>query len=441
VTLAERFERHLSAMALPAGPALVAVSGGPDSLALLDLLARSAAATRFALHVAHADHGMSAGSADVAERVRGEAARYHLPFHVARFELGPAAGETLARTTRFAWFERLADQLAAELIFAGHQQDDQIETILMRVLKGSGPAGLAGIAPRRGRIVRPLLPFRREELAAYLQEVGLSAWEDPANRDPRHERSWIRGELLPALRQRVPCVDGNLLALGRQAAAARAAWDSVLERLPDLDVTLACDGVSVAASPLHGYDSSSVRALLGALGRRVGCLIGPQRAAQIERLLESGRSGAVAELGNGCAAELSFGRLRLFRGSAHPSPWMAQRLEGAAGELVAGGWRVAWRRTLAPDRLERSSTSSWFSEDAYVVRPWRAGDRIRPLGAGGRRLVVRCMQDARVPRSQREAWPVIEAAGTIVWVPGVCRADERIPRPETEAVRIDAQLS
>ncbi|HEV8612728.1 MAG TPA: tRNA lysidine(34) synthetase TilS [Gemmatimonadales bacterium] len=440
MTLPERFERHLSAMALAPGPALVAVSGGPDSLALLDLLGRSASARRFELHVAHADHGMYAGSAEVAEQVRVAAAHYGLPFHVTRLALGHSASETLARTARYAWLEHLAEELGAELIFTGHQQDDQVETILMRVLKGSGPAGLAGIAPRRGKIVRPLLPFRREELATYLQDAGFEAWEDPANRDPRHERSWLRWEILPALRARVRRLDRNLLALGRQAAAARAAWDSMLERLPDLDVKLACDGVSIAASPLHGYDSGSLRALLGALGRRVGCLIGPQRAAQIDRLLQGGRSGAVAELGNGCAAELSFGRLRLFRGSAHPSLWVAKLLEGAAGELVAGGWRILWRREPAPELLERAATSSWFTEGTYGARPWRAGDRIRPLGAGGRRLVVRCMQDARIPRSQREAWPIIEAAGAIVWVPGVCRSDERIPPPHTQALRIDAQL-
>ena len=439
--LEERFDRHLAGLALPPGLALVAVSGGSDSLALLDLLARAPAARSLELHVAHLDHGIQAGSAQAAERVSGWAAHYRLPVHVGRVELGPAASETAARVARYAWLTQLADTLSAVLVFTAHQQNDQVETILMRVLNGSGPAGLAGIAPRRGRFVRPLLPFRREELASHLHSLGLEPWDDPANQDLRHERAWIRHQVLPSLRQRLPAVDSRLLALGRQAASQRSAWDGVLERLPDLDLRAACDGVSVAASPLHGYDSSAQRALLGALGRRVGCLIGPSRAVRLLRLLAGGRSGAIVELGNGFAAELSFGRLRLFRGPAHPLSWAPGSIEGEAGRLAAGAWRLAWRLEPAPAVLERVSSSSWFAPGVYQVRAWSEGDRIRPLGGKGRRLVVRCMQDARIARSQRAAWPVIEQAGTIVWVPGVCRSAESLPAPHAQALRIDAHLA
>jgi tRNA(Ile)-lysidine synthase len=441
VTLAERFDRHLGGMALPSGPALVAVSGGTDSLALLDLLSRANAARGLTLHVAHADHGIHPESAKVAERVRLSAARYGLPVRVGRLRLNAAASETTARTARYAWLNLLAEELGAELIFTAHHQNDQVETILMRVLRGSGPAGLAGIAPRRGNLIRPLLPFRRSELAEHLQCIGVEPWEDPANHDSRHRRSWIRGELLPMLRVEMPEVERRILGLGRQAAGQRAAWDTVLERLPDLDLRRACDGVSVAASPLHGYDSSARGALLGALGRRIGSLIGPARVARIERLVAAGRSGTVAELGNGCAAELSFGRLRLFRGARNPIPWKPVDLAGAQGELLIPGWRITWCREPANEVRERNPSSSWFVAEVCSVRPWQAGDRIRPLGGVGRRLVVRCMQDARIERSRRAAWPVIESAGTIVWVPGACRSAERIPAPGTPALRIDAHFS
>ncbi|HEU5218267.1 MAG TPA: tRNA lysidine(34) synthetase TilS, partial [Gemmatimonadales bacterium] len=327
------------------------------------------------------------------------------------------------------------------VILTAHQQDDQIETILMRVLRGSGPAGLAGIATRRGKLVRPLLPFRREELAELLHQTGISAWEDPANKDPRHQRSWIRTLVLPALRERVPDVDRRILALGRQAAADRLAWDALLARVTDLNLLREDGGVSVAATPLKGYDSVVLRALLSALGRRAGMQVGPSRAARIERLLVGGRSGAVAELGAGCAAELSFGRLRLFRSPGHPVEWTPVKLEGSAGEATVGGWRLSWRPEPAPDRLERNPAWSWFEEGPYVVRPWRAGDVLRPLGGTGRRLVVRCMQDARIARSRRATWPVIEAAGRIVWVPGVSRSADRVPAPGAPALRIDAYLA
>ncbi|HLB55692.1 MAG TPA: tRNA lysidine(34) synthetase TilS [Gemmatimonadales bacterium] len=446
MNLRDRFDRRLAGMGLPPGPALAAVSGGADSLALLDLLARSPAASGFSLHVAHLDHGIHPQSAQAAEAVRAVVATYGLPFHVGRLGLGPGASETAARAARYAWLRQKADELGADLIFTAHHRDDQVETVLMRVLNGSGPAGLAGMAPRTGRIVRPLLSFRREELAAYARSLSLVPWEDPANRDPRHLRSWIRGQLLPVLRDRLPDVDRGLLTLARHAAAERAAWDAFLELMPGLDLRSECDGVSVAASPLGGYDSGVARALLGALGRRAGCLVGPMRAARIERLLAGGRSGTVAQLGQGCAAELSFGRLRFFRESSEPggagesrsNGWESLPIEDATGAATVGRWRLTWQQEAAPDRLERNSPSSWLTPGRYLVRPWRSGDRIRPLGGPGRRLVVRCMQDARIARHERAGWPVIETAGTIVWVPGVCRATEQVPAPGAPALRIDA---
>jgi tRNA(Ile)-lysidine synthetase-like protein len=228
--------------------------------------------------------------------------------------------------------------------------------------------------------------------------------------------------------------------VGRHAAADRAAWDAILDRETTLDLRRERGGLSVAATSLRGYDSGLLRALLGALGRRAGCPVGPARAARIERLLAGGRSGAVAQLGSGAAAELSFGRLRLFRAAARSAPWEPVPLHPVPGSVRLGAWRVSWRREPAPERLERNQPSSWFAESSYVVRPWRPGDRIRPLGGAGRRLVVRCMQDARIARTERAEWPVVEAGGVVAWIPGVCRSADCLPVPGSLALRIDAHL-
>jgi tRNA(Ile)-lysidine synthase len=306
------------------------------------------------------------------------------------------------------------------------------------MLNGSGLAGIAGMAVRRGRIVRPLLGFPRRVLAAQVESRGLEVWHDPANTDRRHQRSWIRMELLPFLRGRYPDIDRTLLRLAGHARRSREAWEGLLEQERVFDLRPECDGVSVAASPFSNYDSSVVRALLGALGRRAGCHVGPMRAAQIEQLLAGGRSGAVAQLGNGCAAELTFGRLRLFRETEGPQPWKPGRINGESGRLRTGPMELAWKTEPAPEGMERNSKTTWFSPGTYLVRPWRPGDRIRPLGGTGRRLVVRCMQDAQIARHLRAAWPVVEAQGTVVWVPGVCRAAEALPEHAQPAVRIDA---
>lgn len=437
MSLVEQVDRILERLELAPGPAIVAVSGGPDSVALLDILAGSRSASRLSLHVAHLDHGIQPAGSQVLEMVRELAARYRLPFHGARVELGPAATETRARKVRYGWLEELARSIDAQVIFTAHQRDDQIETVLMRILRGTGPAGLAGMTLRRGRLVRPLLRVSRATLLEHVHMRELPTWDDPANRDRRHQRSWVRTEMLPFLRERVPDIDRRLERLARQAARQRAAWDRLLER-KGFDLQRECDGVSVAASPFSNYDSAVVWALLGALGRRAGCHVGPMRAARIEQLLAGGRSGAVVQLGNGCAAELSFDRLRLFREQKPDDARTALSIEGASGANQVGRWQLEWNTEPAPDRLERLASASWFSPGNYVVRFWKPGDRIRPLGGSGRRLVVRCMQDAHIARHSRAEWPVVESGGTIVWVPGVSRSDEAIPAAGQPALRIDA---
>ncbi|HUF36876.1 MAG TPA: tRNA lysidine(34) synthetase TilS [Gemmatimonadales bacterium] len=438
--LLDRFQTHLRALPLAPGRALVAVSGGPDSLALLDLLARSPAEHRQMLVVAHVDHGIHPDSAAVAARVRAAAGARGFPCESGELGLGMAAGETMARAARHAWLARTAARLDADVVFLGHHADDQAETILMRVLAGSGIAGLAGMPSVAGRLVRPLLPFSRIELAEYVYGEGLSVWIDPANADPRHLRSWIRCDLLPPIRQRVPDVDHRLRRLGRAAARQRAAWDDVLDRLPGLEPRLEEDAISVAGAPLREYDSALSEAVLMAAGRRIGCPVGPVRAARILRLAARGVSGAGVSLGSGWRADLSFGRLRLARAveAGEEPPWV---MEQASGERLWGRWRLRWRPDTAPERQERTAFVAWFSPGPIEVRPWKPGDRVRPLAGSGRRLVVRIFQERRVPRRRRPAWPVLSRNGTVVWVPGVCRSDALLPPGGTEAVRVDAEYA
>jgi tRNA(Ile)-lysidine synthase len=391
------------------------------------------------LVVAHVNHGIHPESARVAERVRGLADSYGLPFEVGELSLGPTAGETLARTRRYAWLEGVRNRIGAAIILTAHHADDQIETVLMRVLAGSGPAGLAGMAVSSGALVRPLLPFRRAELAAYLEERGLSAWVDPANTDPRHLRSWIRTELLPQVRDRVPQVERNLERLASQAADDRAAWDAVLDALPQLDLRSEAGENSVAASVLADYDSALIQAVVLALARRAGCPLGPTRAARVLKLLRSGASGARVPLGSNWIAELASGRLYI-----HPAlsevnqPWT---MEGARGSAAWGRWRFRWEPALAPERQDRSGLSAWFMSPPLTVRAWAPGERLKPLGGAGHRLVVRCFQEEGIPRSRRTSWPVLVQGNQILWVPGVCRSDAELPAGGMEALRVDAEYA
>jgi tRNA(Ile)-lysidine synthase len=438
--LLERFRIHLRSLTLAPGRALVAVSGGPDSMALLELLVRSADVHGLELVVGHVDHGIHPDSAAAAARVRAAAEARGLAFESAALGLGARTGETAARVARHAWLAGTAGRLGAVHVVLGHHADDQAETILMRVVEGSGPAGLSGMPAISALLVRPLLPFSRIELAEFVHRERLPVWIDPANADARHLRSWIRAEVLPLLRARLPAVDERLRRLGRSAERQRAGWDAALERFPELDLRQEEGGISVAGAPLGGYDSALAEALVMAAGRRAGCRIGPVRAARIQRLVARGRSGAEAQLGSGWRAELAFGRLRLVRAAEarEDPPWT---LEQTSGERLWGRWRLRWRPDSAPQRQERAAFVAWFLPGSLEVRSWKPGDRVRPLAGAGRRLVVRCFQDSRVSRRRREAWPVLAQHDAVVWVPGVCRSDALVPPGGAEAVRVDAEYA
>lgn len=438
MTLIELFRRQIVTLALPPGQAIVAVSGGPDSVALLDLLVQTREAHGLDLVVAHADHGIHPDSDRVAEQVRALAASYGLQAEIGRLELGAEATETEARMARYEWLEGARRRAGASVILTAHHADDQVETVLMRVLAGSGPAGLAGMASVRGEVVRPLLGFTRADLLRHLQETGLQSWNDPANADPRHFRSWLRHQLLPMLRRRLPEVDSRIQRISRQAGRDRAAWDAVLEALPELDFVAESDGISVAAPSLGGYDSALGQAVILAAARRAGCQLGPVRLGRVLALVEAGESGSQVPLGGGWTAELGFGRLRIGR-SVPTSRHSAWSLEGQRGQGSWGGWIIRWAVATVPDRQERTGMSAWFTFDPLTVRDWSPGEKVRPLGGAGRRLVVRCFQEVKVPRSRRQSWPVLAQDQKIIWIPGVCRSDALVPARGTEALRVDAE--
>lgn len=438
VPLEQRVAGQLKRVVPPGTTCLVAVSGGPDSLALLDLLHLGAADHGCCLIVGHVDHGIHPDSIGVAEHVAAAAASRNLPFHARTLALGVRTSETRARAARRAALSELAAEAGASAIVLAHHADDQAETVLLRLLRGSGPAGLAGMASRYGPWVRPLLGVRQSELVAHLASRGLTAWIDPANSDPRHLRSWLRVAVLPVLGDRLPDVVERLNQAAAQAAAARRAWCQVPELLPGLDVKSVVCGISVAAPVLLGYRSTLRHAVLAALGRRLGVLLGERRLAALDRLLE-GHSGGAVTLAAAFRAELAFGRLTLYRpdeaalalvplscgGTARLGSAALAVVTERAGTTVRGGWMTA----LVPGH--------------YAARTWRSGDRIRPIGGAGSRSVAVLFREARVGPARRRTWPVVVTGddATIVWVPGICRADVAVPAEGDEAWRVDCAIA
>lgn len=420
------------------GLALLAVSGGPDSMALLDLCADFREALGLALAVAHVDHGIHAASAAVARDVAAQADRYGVPCHTVRLELGAEATETEARRARYRALRGLQRDLGARYLVTGHHADDQIETVLYRVLRGSGVAGLAGIpATGAGGLVRPLLPFTHRELQDWVRRRALPAHADPANLDPRHDRSWVRQHLLPELRGRFGDVDDRLLEVASDAARHRRAWSAMLRGLPGLIVSRAEGWIEVARPPLQEYHKTLSEVLLRAAAREVGCRVGPRRAARLLRFSLEGRSGRSLDLGEGWHAELVFDRVRILRASERQDPGGARELCGDEGALRFGTWQLQWRREVA-GRIERRSLVTWAPVHHLAIRAWMPGDRMVPLGGVGRRKVRRLLMEARIPFRERRTYPLLVRGDEILWIPGVCRSAVATPDPGAPALRVEA---
>jgi tRNA(Ile)-lysidine synthase len=439
-SLPERFRAHLTRARLfrTPGTALVAVSGGADSVALLDLLHGAAPDLRLTLVVAHVNHGIQTAGRAVGRTVGKLAEQYGLSFETVELHLGPDTTETAARRARYAWLREIQRRRDAAYLVTAHHQDDQIETVVLRALRGSAPAGLAGIA-RSGRdgLVRPLLPFTHRELTDHVAARGLTAHDDPANADPRHLRSWVRTQLLPLLKERLgPRVTGDLRRLGRHAAADRRAWDRALELVPELGLQVSSTGFAVARDVLRGYDDTLAIALLRAAARRAGAglVLGPARARQLLGLARR-PSGRRLSLGGGWMAEVAFDRLRVARAMGCAVERVVPA--GERGSAVFGAFRIDWTTGAAPARVERAGWTTWVDGPGWELRAPAQGDALLPLGGVGHRPLRRLLMEARVPRSERARYPVVARGETILWVPGICRSTDGVPAPGTKAVRLD----
>ena len=429
--IASRLRSHLEAGA-PFGPGdrvLVACSGGLDSTALLHLLRFPLADWRLELRAAHLDHAMRSASDADADWIRGLCRAWGVPAVIERAS-PPPDSEAGARHVRYAFLQRVA--APGEWILTAHHADDQAETLLFRMIRGTGLAGLRGIRPRRGRIVRPLLPFRRAELREYARTVRLAFRDDPTNRDLRFARNRIRHTVIPELERVRPGAVEALSRLARHADGLERAWRTALERL-EHEVVLQSDeaGATLARAVLRSYHPHLRARVLRHVLRRYGST--PDRAGTQAALefISSGRSGGGVDLPGGVRLERDFDRLRIQRGDevrargAADLPLVIGSAGPGSGSATIGGRvvRVEWRpRTgLEPGTgTERRKALLAAPELPLTLRGWRPGDRIR-LGYGTKKL-KKLFAEHRLGRRARARVPVlVDGAGDVVWVVGVAR--------------------
>jgi tRNA(Ile)-lysidine synthase len=417
---------------------LVAVSGGPDSVALLHALLSLRSAYDLSLHVAHVNHHLRPEASDDAAFVSDLAGALGLPFTLAEVDGSPPRGDSVeawARRVRYRALEGAAREVGACRIALGHTADDQAETVLMRLLQGAGPRGLGGIPPVRGPFIRPLIEVSRAAVLTFLKGIGARWVDDRSNDDLRYLRNRLRLSLLPELARYNP---GVRVALQRVGEHCREAWEAVARLGGGLREA------SAEGSRFHlgrgGFQPVAV--VKEALRQWAEALLGrPLRQSHVEALIRlaiAGRIGATVRLPGGAVVERDQTSGLLFHEDLQPSARGSQR--GASEGLTPFAPPISLQipgltelrhlglvveATLCSTQgltLPRGPWSVAFDREALhpplELRSRRPGDRFRPFGLGGTTSLKKFFNEARVPRGDRDRVPLMVAWGEIVWVIG-----------------------
>ena len=451
VTLVHRAVRDaLRAAGLTDGARLVvAVSGGPDSLALLSALIRLAESIGLHLHGAHLDHGLrGAASAADAAFVQDTFARLQIPSTVRQADVSAfrktrkLSPEDAARETRYAFLADVASEQGADAVALGHTADDQAETVLMHILRGSGLRGLRGMQPLAGRVVgdrritllRPLLGLSRAQTVACCKALGLSPREDESNLSREPTRNRVRLDLLPELETYNPAVRDALVRLSRAAAIDLDFIDGKVDAIWSRVAVEEDTGVTLRREAFGGLDpalQSHVlrRAMLNVKGDLTD--VGHLHVEDMARLMD-GPAGKALDLPGGVRFEVSYdtASLRPREDAAGAKP---ERLEGEhrleiPGETRLPGWVVS---SSVIDALESSEHANDASRDRFAatfdydslggalsVRSRAPGDRFQPLGMARDKKLQDFMVDAKIPRAERDRIPLLVSPNGIAWVVG-----------------------
>jgi tRNA(Ile)-lysidine synthase len=414
----------------PAGSrVLVACSGGADSLALLEILHRLSDRLKIQLGAITIDHRQYRGFCRAVELTQRRCLRHGLPFLLRSLsDSAPGESETALRRRRYRLLEATAREEGWQFIATAHQLDDQVETALLRLLRGTGVVGLAAMAPRRGVFIRPLLCARRAEITAYLKSRRLRWWQDPANLKLRFPRNRIRHRLLPLLeREFNPAVRQAILRLVRAAARERELMDALAQRVP----LQAGEGrSSVRLEELRRLHP----ALQAHVLRRLAALVHPEAAGLLEERVEE----VLERLAAGERSfSLSLGEMRqcivhhglLTIGYGQPAAASFSYLIEAPGELrlEETGKRLSFNLLARGKKLPAADTSlAYFDADEIrfplLVRSLKPGDRLEPWGQTGSHKVARLLMEEKIPRADRWRVPLVLCGEKILWVAGVRRS-------------------
>ena len=443
----------------------VGVSGGADSVALLRLFLELREPLGVVVCVAHFNHKLRGKASDADEKfVAGLAAKFGLEFFAGRENIAAKAKreranlEDTARRARYAFFDQLVNEGRVSRVAVAQTADDQAETVLAHMMRGTGLAGLAGIHPEAGSVFRPLLGIRRTALRAYLREKRQKWREDASNRDKTRTRARIRHKLMPFLQKNFqgPIVE-HLCQLAELAREDNTYLDfAARSRVHEVEKE-GDDGISVPASELgekqiEGSNTSGskrssatdnlalgkrmVREIVKRVKPRAGEL-GSTHVDAVLHLARRGHSGQILQLPGGVEVRrerdaLVFRTALAGTGRAEPATFsMHIHLPASGGELrLEALSRILRFRVIdwPEEGRETSNTGAVLDRgrlrEPLALRNWRPGDAMRPTGHQNRHTLARLLNELGASRWEKERWPVLTSAGQVAWVLGLPVADE-----------------
>lgn len=455
-------------MLLPGERVVVAVSGGPDSIALLAVLCDLTSEMDLDLHIAHLDHGWRGRASEKdAEFVRRMAIRRDLPVTVGRVPPSTwtgAAGkqssrEALARDIRTRFLTETARQIGAHRVALGHTRDDQAETLMLRLLRGSGTRGLAGIYPVvDGLIIRPLIDVRRREILTYLRAKHLRYRIDPTNHDTTYTRNRIRRRLLPLLeRDFNPAVVDALSGAAELLRDEDAFLDAIArDEYARLEVRSAGAGVEL--------DAAGLGALPPALRRRVLRLAIDASRGDLKRvtlrhveqalaLLQGSGTRRAVNLPDGCVVARDGSILRVGRAAkapeaagSRPASTLGPALCPVPGEVPLADLGLRLRARVVPREDLRDDLKTGGRDRAFLdadllpgpllIRARRPGDRFVPMGGPGTRKVKSFLIDRKIHVDDRERIPLVLSGDRIAWIVGHAIDDRFKVTPSTRRILV-----
>jgi tRNA(Ile)-lysidine synthase len=413
----------------------VAVSGGADSVALLRLLLELRKEIGIVLSVVHFNHKLRGAESEEDERFVAELARRH------KLELGHESGdvaahaaekhlslETAAREMRYRYFRQLLVEGPLNRIATGHTLDDQAETVLLKIVRGAGGRGLAGIYPRLlvhgsqfsdSSIIRPLLGTRRRELEAYLLGLGQSWREDKSNRDLRHMRNRVRHGILPRLERYLnPAVREALAETAEIARGEEEYWEKEVSRV--LPLVWRATGV-LNLSLLEAWPLALQRRVVRAATEALGLRLDFQHVEEI-LALRSTRAASTA-LPDGWVVSRRKGELCF-----ESKPETPEKTEYEYRLSLPGSVEVRETQSRFEAVLVSGNTSEGYNPEDLIdrtllaaelkVRNWRPGDRFWPAHTKAAKKIKELLQERQVTGPERKLWPVVVSGADVVWVRG-----------------------